>query len=160
VRGSYQVTSAACAAVGVFLAVQGRALGITGQFGPGPGPGFFAFWVGVALAVLSAGWFARVTLGPAAPRPADLIPPRDGLLRVAAVVAALVGFGALLTAVGFDVAMFAFLLFLFLAFGREHRALKLALAVVGSIGVHYVLERLLRVPLPSASIELLRRLGL
>jgi hypothetical protein len=160
VRRVYQVASAACAAVGVFLAVQGRALGLGGRFDPGPGPGFFAFWVGVALAVLSAVWLGRVTLGPAEPRPADFVPPRAGMRRVASVVLALALFGALLTPAGFDLTMFGFLLFLFLAFRREHRVLKVVIAVAGSVGVHYVLERLLKVPLPSASLEWLRRLGL
>jgi hypothetical protein len=45
-------------------------------------------------------------------------------------------------------------------FGRDHVVLKVAIAVAGSFGVHWVFERLLRVPLPYASLETLRRFGL
>jgi hypothetical protein len=157
-RPVYQGVSLACLGLGVFLVVQGRALGLAGPFGPGPG--FFAFWIGLALAALSLAWLGQVTLRPVPAFPPGFVPERAGLLRVAAVVAALVAFAGLLTVLGFSLAMLGFLLFLLLAFGREYVLLKLAIAVAGSFGVQHVFERLLRVPLPSASLEILRRLGL
>ena len=157
-RRTYQGVSLACLGLGGFLVVQGRVLGLAGPFGPGPG--FFAFWIGLALAALSLAWFAQVTLRPVPAFPPDFVPERAGRLRVAAVVAALVAFAGLLTVLGFSLAMLGFLLFLLLAFGREYAVLKVAIAVAGSFGVHYVFERLLRVPLPYSSLEALRRLGL
>ncbi len=157
-RRIHQVVSLSFLGLGVFLVLQGRALGLAGQFGPGPG--FFAFWVGIGLAGLSLVWLGRATLGPAEAMPPDFVPPRSGLLRVVSVVLALVAFAAVLTPLGFNLAMFGFLVFLLLAFGREYAGLKLVVAVAGSFGIHYVFERLLRVPLPYASVSLLRDLGL
>ena len=158
-RRIYQVASLAFLALGLFLASQGRALGIAGRFGPGPGPGFFPFWVGLGLAALSLAWLGQVTLRPVPGAPPDFVPERDGQVRVVSVVAALVGFAVALTGLGFDLAMLGFLIALFLAFGREHVLPKIVLAVAGSFGVHYVFEKLLEVPLPSTSLDALRKLG-
>lgn len=157
-RRTYQGVSLACLGLGGFLVIQGRALGLAGPFGPGPG--FFAFWIGVGLAALSLAWLVQVTAGPGPGLPSDFVPERAGLYRVAAVVAALVAFAGLLTVLGFGLSMLGFLLFLLLAFGREYAVLKVVIAVAGSFGIHWVFERLLRVPLPYSSLEPLRRLGL
>jgi hypothetical protein len=55
--------------------------------------------------------------------------------------------------------MLALLLFLLFAFDRQHALPKLAVAVAGSVGTHYVFEHLLRVPLPSSTLPALRALG-
>lgn len=157
-RRIYQITSLVFLGVGLFLVFQGRAIGLAGQFGPGPG--FFAFWVGVALAVLSTAWCGQVSLRPAEGLPSDIVPERGGLLRVVSVVFALVVFAVLLEPIGFNLAMLGLLLFLLLAFGREYLILKIAISIAGSFGVHYIFERILRVPLPCSSIGFLRSLGL
>jgi hypothetical protein len=158
VRRIHQAASLSFLGLGVFLVLQGRALGLAGPFGPGPG--FFAFWVGIGLAGLSLVWLGRATLRPVEPMPPDFVPPLGGMLRVVSVVLALVAFAVVLAPLGFNLAMFGFLIFLLLAFGREYAGLKIVIAVAGSFGVHYVFERLLRVPLPYSSVSLLRDLGL
>lgn len=151
-----QLASLVLAGTGMFLASAGRSLGLEGPYGPGPG--FLAFWVGLPLALLSGVWFAQVSLAPSAPAPGAATAPA-GSGRVAAVLLALVGFAVLLTPLGFTLAMLGLLLVLFFAFDRRHAALKLAVALAGSVGTHYVFERLLRVPLPAASWPGLRALG-
>ncbi len=157
-RRIYQMASLVLLGVGVFLVFQGRAIGLAGHFGPGPG--FFAFWVGVALAVLSLVWGGQASLHAAKALPPGFVPDRGGIVRVASVMFAMVAFVILLTTLGFNLAMLGLLLFLMLAFGREYLATKIVIAVAGSFGVHYVFERLLRVPLPYSSIALLRNMGL
>jgi putative tricarboxylic transport membrane protein len=157
VRRIYQMASLILLGVGLFLVYQGRSIGLAGHFGPGPG--FFAFWVGIGLAVLSSVWCGRVSLRPVKAVPPGFIPDRDGMVRVACVLFAMVVFVALLEPIGFNMAMFGLLFFLFFAFGRDYPILKIAISIAGSFGVHYVFERLLRVPLPYSSIAFLRSLG-
>jgi hypothetical protein len=141
-------------AIGVFLALAGVRLRLEGQ--NGPGPGFLAFWVGLALAVLGPVWLVQVSLAPP-PAPASSAP--GGPVRVAAILAALVAFAVLLAPLGFTLVMLGLLLGLFFAYDREHALAKIVVALVGSVGTHYVFERFLRVPLPDATLPALRSLG-
>jgi putative tricarboxylic transport membrane protein len=152
-----QLSSLVLAGTGVFLVFAGIRLRLGGQYGPGPG--FLAFWVGLPLAILSVVWFGQVSLEPAAASPAAAASGPGGLGRVAAIILALVTFAVLLTPLGFKLVMLALLLFLFFAFDREHVLAKLVVAVAGSKGTHYVFEHVLRVPLPYASLPVLRALG-
>jgi hypothetical protein len=141
-------------AIGIFLALAGVRLRLEGPYGPGPG--FLAFWVGLALAVLGPVWLVQVSLAPP-PAPAPSAP--GGPLRVAAILAALVAFAVLLAPLGFTLVMLGLLLGLFFAYDREHALAKIVVALVGSVGTHYVFERFLRVPLPDATLPALRSLG-
>ena len=141
-------------AIGVFLALAGVRLRLEGQYGPGPG--FLAFWVGLALAVLGPVWLVQVSLAPPpAPRPSA----PGGPARVAAILGALAAFAVLLAPLGFTLVMLGLLLGLFFAYDREHALAKIVVALVGSVGTHYVFERFLRVPLPDATLPALRSLG-
>ncbi len=89
----------------------------------------------------------------------SIMPERGGIVRVASVMLAMVTFVMVLTTLGFNLAMFGLLFFLFFAFGRDYPITKIAISIAGSFGVHYVFETLLRVPLPYSSIAFLRSLG-
>jgi hypothetical protein len=145
-------------AAGLFMTYGGYALKLKGQYGPGPG--FTAFWIGLPLTVLSAIWLVQLCRQWRAENPEPFESERGGLRRIAAVLLALVAFGALLVPLGFDLTMLALLLFLFFAFSREHPIIKIVIAIAGSFGIHYSFEHFLRVPLPSASIDFLQALGL
>ena len=142
-------------ATGVFLALAGLRLRLEGQYGPGPG--FLAFWVGLALAVLGPVWLLQVSLAPPTPPSAPSAP--GGPVRVAAILLALVAFAVLLAPLGFTVVMLGLLLGLFFAYDREHPIAKVVVALTGSAGTHYVFEHFLRVPLPDATLPALRSLG-
>jgi len=144
-------------AIGVFLAWHGYRLKIEGLYGPGPG--FFPFCIGLGIAVLSLIWLAQATWRPVPAMPADFLPERPQLFGLVVIVAAMAAFGMLLRPLGFNLAMLGLLLFLFFVIDRKHAVAKLAIAFIGSFGVHYVFEELLRVPLPYASLPLLRSLG-
>ena len=150
-----QLAALLLAGTGVFLVVSGIRLRLEGQYGPGPG--FLAFWVGVPLALLSVVWLGQVSLAPAPPASAESEPGGPG--RVASIILALIAFAVLLTPFGFKLVMLALLLGLFFAYDREHALAKIAVAVAGSVGTHYVFARYLRVPLPDASLPALRSLG-
>ena len=154
----YLVTGLICAGIGVYLMFQGLNLRIQGQFGPGPG--FFPFWVGLILAALSLVWLGRITLGPPTTMAPDFIPPRPQVVIIGAVVVAMIAFMLLLRPIGFTLAMLVLLLFLFFVMDRQFAVAKIAIAFVGSFGVHWVFEQILRVPLPYASSPLLRQFGL
>ena len=55
-RRARQIASLVFAATGLYMLFGGYGLGLAGEFGPGPG--FFAFGIGVLLTVSSAFWFA------------------------------------------------------------------------------------------------------
>ncbi len=154
-----QVTGLLVVAFGAFLAWQGTRLRIEGDFGPGPG--FFPFCIGLALAALGIAWSARLAFGaPAQDDGEPFLPPREARVVIAAAIGALVAFMVLLRPIGFDLAMMALLLALFFLVDRTHPVAKLVIAVVASFGVHWAFETLLAVPLPNAGIAFLRQFGL
>lgn len=154
----HQGASVLFLALGAWLAWQGTRLGIQGMLGPGKG--FFAFWVGLAMALFAGLWFMRASFGPViAIDPAEM-PPRDGLLRVVGVLAASVAFMLLLRPLGFNLSMLGLLLVVSFIADRNYPLLKVAIAIVASFGLHYVFEQPLRVPLPYSSFETLSRIGL
>lgn len=157
-RRIYQFSALASTAFGVFVAWHGWYLKIEGLYGPGPG--FFPFWIGLGITILSLVWLAQATWRPVPPMPGDFIPERPQLIGLAVIVAAMVGFAALLRPLGFNLAMLGLLLFLFFVVDRRHAAAKLVIALLGSFGVHYVFEEILRVPLPYAEFPLLQAIGL
>ncbi len=152
-----QLASLVLAGTGVLLVLAGIRLRLEGQYGPGPG--FLPFWVGVPLTILSVVWLGQTSLARADAAPLVAGSGPSGGTRVASILAALVAFAFLLTPLGFTLSMLGLLLFLFFAFDRTHVVAKLVVAFAGSAGTQYAFERLLRVPLPSASLPTLRSLG-
>lgn len=157
-RRLYQACSLLCIALGAYLAYEGYRLRLVGQLGPGPG--FFPFWTGIALVVVGALWLTQASLRGAPRLPTGFVPVRGRLLTLAAIVLALVAFMLLLRPLGFNLAMLLLLLFLFFLIDRSHPVAKVVLAFLGSFGVHYLFEQVLRVPLPFASWGALRQFGL
>lgn len=126
----------------------------------GPGPGFFPMWVGGILAVLAGSQLLQATAGPSLPLPADFVPGRSGVFRVLSIVAAVAVFGFLVNLVGFQLMMFAYLVFLLVALGRQNVALTMAISLAGSFGQYYLFKNWLEIDLPVSSLDLLRNLGL
>jgi hypothetical protein len=157
-RALRRVAAALLAALGCWLAVEGRNLGLEGL--SGPGKGFFPFLIGLALAAASFAWLARLTLAGPLPWPAGFFPEPGGLARIGVTLAALAGFALALPVVGYKLAMLALLLLLFFTADRGHPVAKIVVAVAASFGLHALFETVLKVPLPFAAIEPLRSLGL
>ena len=66
----------------------------------GPGPGFFSFWLGILLMVLSLAQIVMTWRRPAEPLPAGFIPNREGIKRMLSIIGALVASLFLMTKIG------------------------------------------------------------
>lgn len=126
----------------------------------GPGPGFFPFWLGVVLVVLSVVWLAQVSLQPVQGKAMDIVPYREGFLRVVAVLLAMSAFTLLADVFGTQLTMFAFLLSLILGLGRQRLVTAVIVSLVGSWALMYGFRDMLDVQMPLSSIEWLAKLGL
>ncbi len=125
----------------------------------GPGPGFFPFWLALFLGGLAAIWFVQLWLRPLQGRAREFVPNRPGFMRIVALILSVAFFGLLVEKIGFAVLMFAFLLFLLVALGRQSVFVTLAVSILGSFGVYFVFSSWLKVHLPESSIAWLRNLG-
>lgn len=137
----------------------------------GPGPGFFPRWLGGLLVLCGLVWLlqllrtARAATTDSADAAVATVAPEDeapeySLPTVVAIVVSLCVLAATLEVLGYQLAMFLFVLFHLLVLGRRRLLLSLVLASASSIGVFVAFTRLLTVPLPASSIPFLRDLGL
>jgi putative tricarboxylic transport membrane protein len=113
----------------------------------GPGPGFFSFWLGVLVVLLSLYEIAR-TLRRHEPLPAGFFPDRAALPRIASLLGALVASVLLLERLGYSLTMFLFCGFLLRVLGKQSWWLTAILTLLGSFGTAY-LFRQLQVILPG-----------
>lgn len=137
----------------------------------GPGPGFFPFWIGVLLAISSAVWLIQAlrgnpNVGPQPEEPAVINTENVAVTRTAkkrpiwTVLLSLVIMASLLDVLGFQLTMFAFLLFQLKFQGGRKWLESLIIALVGSFGVFYLFTEVLQVTLPTSGIDFLEDLGL
>ncbi len=126
----------------------------------GPGAGFFPFWLGGLLGALAIVWLFQVSRRDGGPRDGAFFPNKSGLVQIGAILASLLATAGLMTALGFQLTMFLFLLFLLRILGRQKTPAALIVALLGSVGVFHIFGRYLDVPLPVASLSLLAKLGL
>lgn len=146
----------------------------------GPGPGFFPRWLGGILIVGGLVWLVQLlraakaaTAVPSSTSEAGghggavsdamVVPEEDApeysLPTVLAIVISLCVLAATLEVLGYQLAMFVFVLFHLLVLGRRRLLLSLVLALVCSVGVFVAFTRFLTVPLPASSIPFLRDMG-
>jgi putative tricarboxylic transport membrane protein len=126
----------------------------------GPGAGFFPLWLGVAMEGLSLVWLIQASVRKEWPKDAAFLPEREGIVRILSVLAALVAVTILMDFIGFQLAMFLFLVFLLRIPGKQTLWLTLIIALLGSVGVYHVFGSYLDVQLPVSSFALLAKLGL
>ncbi len=125
----------------------------------GPGPGFFPLWLGLIFTGLSGAWLLSTAWRPA-PGDRRFFPAWHGSRRILLTTAAIIGTGLSMEWIGFQLAMFAFVVFVLTALGWRRWGLSIVLSLVLSFGVYHAFTRWLDVTLPQASIELLRQWGL
>lgn len=138
----------------------------------GPGAGFFAVWLGALLSILALVQLIQATRSARVPAAAPVssgdteteeeqtMPGGRALLRIGAVLGALILTGLLLPVLGFQVTVFALLVFLLLGLERVRPVTTLIVALVFSVGLFQILTRYLDVELPLASLSFLKQLGL
>ena len=129
----------------------------------GPGPGFFPFWVCMILAGLSLYWLVQVTMQPGEAMAKDFIPDRAGGLMFVLTVAAMILFTAVVSKVGFLIAMFIFNLVMVAALGKRTLRHMIYYAIFsGGVTAFFsiVFGKWLEVAFPKAEIMILKAMGL
>jgi len=126
----------------------------------GPGPGFFPFWLGTVLGVLSLVWLVQVSGRSGRPKDGAFLPGQAGIVRIVSSLAALVALAGLMNPLGFQLTMFLFLVFLLMVLGRQRLWMTLIIALLGSVGVYHVFGSYLDVSLPLSSMAILANIGL
>jgi putative tricarboxylic transport membrane protein len=127
-------------AVAIFAIIQGHALKL--GTASRPGPGFFPFWGGVVLGLLSL-LLLSTTLGPGPRATASVFRSAN----VVAVTIALLAYIVLLEPLGFPTVTFLFLLLLFRLEGRGWAFSALS-AVAGTVGCYALFQLWLKTQLP------------
>jgi putative tricarboxylic transport membrane protein len=107
----------------------------------GPGPGFFSFWLGVLVVLLSVIEIGR-TFGARIALPADFFPNWAAVARIGSLLGALVATVFLLEPLGYSLTMALFCGFLLRVLGRQPWWLTLVLTALGSFGTAYVFRQL------------------
>jgi putative tricarboxylic transport membrane protein len=114
----------------------------------GPGPGFFSFWLGILLMVMSLVQIVMTYRRPRESLPDGFIPDREGVKRMLYIMGALAASLLLMKYLGFSLTMLGFCIFLLRTLGRRQSWwLTLTLSVIGSFGTYYLFG-LLQVGLP------------
>jgi putative tricarboxylic transport membrane protein len=126
----------------------------------GPGAGFFPFWLGTTLGVLSLIWLVQVSRRSGKPNEGSFLPSEGGTGRIVLILASLVILGGLMNLIGFQLSMFLYMVFLLMVLGRQKLLMTVIVALACSVGVYHVFVRYLDVPLPVASFAFLANLGL
>lgn len=152
VAPSVLVGIAAFAAVGVYVLVSSIDLGLWTSLGPGPG--LFPFAMGAVLAAMSALWLVQELRQPSE--------KAEGIDRdvVISVVVSLVVLASVMDLLGFQVSMFAFLLYHLKLRGRRTWVASLIIALAGSVGAFYAFNYGLNVALPVSAFTPLNLIGL
>ena len=90
-RRVYQIASLVFLAFSAYLMIESRNMEYYVDLGPGPG--FFPFWLGALLAVLSVIWLVQASRGADGSLEPGFIPDRKGQFRVFAILIAMALFG-------------------------------------------------------------------
>jgi putative tricarboxylic transport membrane protein len=131
----------------------------------GPGPGFFPFWLGLIMLVLSILWMISLFRN----KSQDSVPAEDDqkitidrgtVTRFFVVVSAIIGVSLVMSLVGFQIAMFCFVSFVLIGLGRRDWLRIGVISVCLSFGTYYLFVNWLDVSLPQASISILQDLNL
>ena len=151
-RRPLQVAALAIIVAGLFVAWESVTLNLYTVMGPGPG--FFPLCLAIALIGLTATMFLQATFQDAEPRPDGFLARRIGVLRILAVLAALVAVALLLEPLGMRLTFFAFVSLLPPLLGYHRPLIVLPVALAASFGVYEVFARMLDIPLPVGALGL------
>jgi putative tricarboxylic transport membrane protein len=146
------------AALGLYVAVEARSLGLWTDLGPGPG--LLPLLLGIALLALTGIWVVQTVAQHR--HGADDARPDAPLDRtyVVGVVGGLILLAAVMDLVGFQISMALFLFAELKWLGRQRWWIAAVIALVGSVGTFVLFDRVLGVQLPLSSLPLLAGVGL
>lgn len=134
--------------LGLALFIGWESLNLTYYSPLGPGPGFFSFWLSLCLALAAVAMAFEAWRDRRQALPGDFLPGRSGLLKIAAIIAALVVTILLFEPLGFRLTMLALVGFLLVLLGQRSLFVTPLVAVATSFGVYELFVHALGVPLP------------
>jgi hypothetical protein len=147
------------AALGVYVALEARSLGLWTVLGPGPG--LLPLALGIALLGLTGAWVVQTVLqwrrGTVDDEPSGAQLDRTYVIGV---VGGLLVLAALMNLLGFQIAMALFLFAELMWLGRQKWWVSVVVALVGSVGIFVLFDRVLGVQLPLSSLPVLSGVGL
>ena len=129
----------------------------------GPGSGFFPFWISMILSGLTLYWLVQVTLEPGEAIAKDFIPSRAAGLMFGLVFVDMIVFTAIMSSVGFPIAMFVFCIVMVVALGERTLRKMIYYTVFSAGGTAFftiVFGQWLEVAFPKAEIAILKAMGL
>ena len=115
----------------------------------GPGVGFFPFWLGVLMAILSIFLILNAWQRPATPTKKSIFPGRQAFIAIGSVLTGLAGYIVLLEVLGFLLDTVLFTAFLLGVVEREKWKMTLLIATLTSGGLYVIFQILLGVNLPK-----------
>jgi putative tricarboxylic transport membrane protein len=147
------------AALGVYAAVEAQSLGLWTALGPGPG--LLPMVLGIALLGLTSAWVVQTVLqwrrGAVDDEPSGAQLDRTYVIGV---VGGLILLAALMNLLGFQISMALFLFAELMWLGRQKWWVSVIAALVGSVGIFVLFDRVLGVQLPLSSLPVLSGVGL
>ncbi len=149
---SVLIGQAAFSLLGLYVLYGSWGLGLWTSLGPGPG--LFPFAMGAVLFLMSLIWFVQEQRHPSAPKE-DV-----EVSQVATVIGSLLVLAAALPFLGFQVALFVFLMYHLRLRARLGWVKAVVISVIGSVGVFYLFTLGLKVSLPVASVLPFSLIGL
>ena len=108
----------------------------------GPGPGFFPFWLGILLIVISVSHSILISRQPREPLPQGFIPTGTGMRYILCVIGALGAVILLLPYLGFTITMFLFSVFLLRLMSKQAWWLTVVISFTGSFGTFHLFQKL------------------
>jgi putative tricarboxylic transport membrane protein len=150
-------TAVVIGALGVATLIASLQLGLWTKLGPGPG--FFPFWLGMALAGASVFWGRQQWRGEGAPE-VEEGEEANGPWMITAMVASIVIAALLLEPLGFQATILLFLLFQLRVLHRVRWIVTVPIVLLGSLGVFTLFDLVLGVRLPISSMPFLAAIGL
>jgi len=115
----------------------------------GPGVGFFPFWLGVLMAILSILLILNTWRRSVAPTKGAIFPGRKAVITIVSVLVGLALYIALLEVLGFLVDTMLFTAFLLGVVEREKLKMTLLIATLTPAGLFVIFQLLLGVNLPK-----------
>lgn len=129
----------------------------------GPGSGFFPFWICMILSGLTVYWLVQTTMRPGEAIPKTFIPDRAAGLMFGLTFVAMIVFTAIMSSVGFPIAMFLFLMVMVSALGKctlRHIIYYTIFSAGVTAFFYFVFGQWLEVAFPKAEIGILKAIGL
>ncbi|MGQ3382749.1 tripartite tricarboxylate transporter TctB family protein [Glutamicibacter sp. TV12E] len=148
------IGQAVIALVGLYALLGSLGLGLWSDLGPGAG--FFPAVLGIFLMVLVVLWFLQERARPTGEAAGESF----DRAQIAAVILSMVILAAALPFLGFQLSVFAFLMYHLGFRARIKWVRAVVISLCGSVGVFYLFTTVLHISLPVATVPPLSMIGL